>query len=97
MTAAIRMALEPCFVERPDCGHGTWDAMTGDHFGEHLTAALASMESSGLHDWLLAHEHHTLYFGREHGHVAGAITCASLHNDGDPHVQRFPLDTEVPA
>lgn len=43
-----------------------------------------------LDDWLLAHEHHTLHFGREHGNVAGAITCASPHDDG-PRNQRFTL------
>ena len=39
---ALRAALEPCFAERTDCPHGTWDAVAGDHYGEHLTAALAA-------------------------------------------------------
>jgi len=33
--------LRECFVERTDCRHGVWESLTGDHFAEHLRAALA--------------------------------------------------------
>jgi len=32
--------LRECFVERTDCRHGVWESLTGDHFAEHLRAAL---------------------------------------------------------
>ncbi len=50
-------------------------------------AALVS--EGGLDAWLLAHEHHTLFFGRENGGVS-AIRCASCA-EGDPHDHRFEL------
>lgn len=51
---------------------------------------------AGLRAWLLAHEHHTLHYGREDGNAAGAIVCASPHNDGsDPHDLRFALARPV--
>jgi len=32
--------LRECFTERTDCRHGVWESLTGDHFAEHLRAAL---------------------------------------------------------
>lgn len=32
--------VRECFTERTDCIHGAWDSVTGDHFAEHLAAAL---------------------------------------------------------
>lgn len=41
-------ALRACFIERPDCIHGVWDAINGDHFAEHVAAALDTPPAEGL-------------------------------------------------
>jgi hypothetical protein len=44
--ALLRQALEPCFAERSDCPHGAWEAISGDHYGEHLRAVTAALQSA---------------------------------------------------